>query len=76
MIRNEKCFDTTMYGSMYGHEITGGWSELNKLAQKDGDFKSGLRYVCNVMLWESEGSQVYAFFRNDEENENYFMSIE
>lgn len=72
MSKNDKCFNTLDHGCVWGIEVTG-WAEINKLAQKDGFLKRSIVYYGNILTYDT--NKVYAFFRNEAENENYLMEI-
>lgn len=69
---NNKCFNTLDHGCIWGKEIAD-FPGINKLAQKNGFLKSDLTYMGNILTYDTD--KVYAFFRDENGNENYLMPI-
>ena len=63
----DTCFNTAA-GCVWGKEAD--WVEVNKAARKG---ENPLAYMGNILTYDT--GKVYAFFRNQEKNENFLVKI-
>ena len=68
----DEVFETTEFGIIRGVELSY-WSDINKIAMKNGWLNSSLVYMGTFETEESD--DVYSLFRDTEQNRNNILSL-
>ena len=68
----DEVFKTTEFGIIRGVELSY-WSDINRLAMRNGWLNSSLVYMGTFETEESD--DVYSLFRDTEQNRNYILVL-